>query len=326
LQAALAEDSASAYTGYYADLTGLSAEPLAVPAELAGVLAVPEASEPAGQDTAYYELSGLEAGTSYTVHLNSPVFDPYLTLIDQSNQKVIYDNDDFDGSYSDSQFSFTAEEGISYWVQITDPYTGSGGSYTISLAVAEMSDDLASYSTHDTFLEGYTALPLEAGATLEGSLVAAPSSTKLANYYELTGLNVGDSVTVNFSSDAFDTYLALIDTVAQEYLMENDYGDDSVTASLTFTVEEGRTYWLEASSYYSDQGGDYSLSVAVSPAGSSEPELTAEDLPSFKDLLELVEMLPKAVRVLANHSSTSEAYSTLEGNDLYSHGLMKLAW
>jgi hypothetical protein len=321
----LSEGSTAAYTGYYADLSGLSAEPLAAPAELTGSLVVP-VSESAGQDTAYYELSGLEAGSSYTVHLNSLAFDPYLTLIDATNQKIIYDNDDFEGSYSDSQFGFTAEEGISYWVQITDPYTGSGGSYTISLAASETSDDLASYSSYDTFLEGYTALPLEAGASLEGSLVAAPSSAKLADYYELTGLNVGDSITVNFSSDAFDTYIALIDTVAQEYLLENDYGDDAATATLTFTVEEGRSYWLEASSYYSDQGGDYSLSVSVTAADSSDPELTAEDLPSFKDLLELVEILPKAVRVLANHSSISEAYSTLEGDDLYSHGLMKLTW
>ena len=115
-------------------------------------------------------------------------------------------------------------------------------------------------------IEGLNAEPLE--FALEASGVIEETDVDNLDYYtdfyELTGLNIGDEVTVRAQSDDFDTYIWLIEAESEAYLDENDNSSTDDSASeLTFRVEEGERYWVEVSSYTGDDLGAYTVSVDI---------------------------------------------------------------
>lgn len=161
------------------------------------------------------------------------------------------------------------------------------------------------------------------------------------HFYQLTGLNSGDTVTVQVRSEDFDSYIWLIDSTSEEYLDENDDSlDDYQMSELTFTVEDGRDYWVEISSYDGDAVGNYGLTV-IAEAGTpdmtqesettetSEGDVITEDtpeLPSFANLLDFFDLIPTTVNVVADHLSSSEGFSTTDGTTLYSRSLTRIRW
>jgi hypothetical protein len=221
----------------------------------------------------------------------------------------------------------------------------------------EWEDDWNAFQPYDADLTGVTPTPLAAPGQVQGELDIDAGVT--ATYYELTGISPGDTVEVRLSSDTFDTFLALIDPGASLYLNENDDDGMSTNSVLTFTAEEGATYWLEVTSYWGDAIGDYTVTTTVTPGGAApettpdaesqdtepadmghehdtegmdDPEMaaddlpTAEDLPTFSELLDLYDLLPQLLEVLADHLSTSESY-TVQGEDgVYSRTLMRIRW
>ena len=201
----------------------------------------------------------------------------------------------------------------------------------------------AAYSTsYDDYDLGYadlydaTLLPLDAPGTVQGVLSENDLDTYgyYTVYYELSGLTPGEQVNVSFISDDFEPYLSLIDAEAEVYLDAYDYSGDNYNSELSFTVEEGRRYVLEATSYDGSETGDFSIDVSVeagvdetSTETTPEPEpLTEADVPTFGELLDLFELLPQSVRVLAEHSSTTEGYSEVDGNTVYSRSLTRVRW
>ena len=178
----------------------------------------------------------------------------------------------------------------------------------------------------------------------------------LTDFYQLTDLNPGDLVTVQVRTEDFDSYIWLIDAFSEEYLDENDDSfDDYLVSELIFTVEEGREYWVEISSYDGDAVGDYSLTVMSEPGMpemSEEPDMTdmsdmsdmsedamsedamsedamSEDgpeMPSFANLLDFFDLLPATVNVFADHLSNSEGFSTTDGTTVYSRSLTRIRW
>ena len=203
-----------------------------------------------------------------------------------------------------------------------------------------LSDNLDSFFEDDFFesfpadIEGLSAETFSPPGDLLGSLEddELDNLGNLTDFYELTDLNVGDTVTVNLSSEDFDTYLFLLDANSEDYLDENDDTDDFLSSELSFTVEEGRNYWVEVTSYDGASTGDYVLTVLVSD-GDGMTDMDSDEMmemrteaPSYAELLDFFDLMPASVRVLAEHLSTSEGFSTIDGDTVYSRSKTHIVW
>lgn len=143
-----------------------------------------------------------------------------------------------------------------------------------------------------------------------------------SDYFELLGLEPGDSVTVTVNSSSFDTYLYLIDADSEQIIDSDDDTPDTSRSELVFTVEPGVPYWVEVASYGGNEVGAYRLEVIVERSGT--PAATTP--PSFREILEALEVLPAAVAVLADHVDSSEGYMRVEGDTLYMRQLTRIRW
>jgi hypothetical protein len=325
----LSDDPWRDFGGYYVDLFGVVPVPFEVPGTVSGTLQ-DTADDTMDDDgtTVYFELTDLPVGESVSIRLESTEFDPYLRLINANTDTVLFENDDYQGSLEISQITFTPEAEVTYWIEVTSPYSSWGGSFTVGVSAAAVpDDDLENAWTYSAFAEGVTPLPLAFGETVTGVVSGQTFDygSKVANYYELIGLNPGDEVTVQLRSGDFDTYLTLIDAVASTAIDENDDNADFTGSDITFTASADVTYWVEVGSYSGSGTGDYTLTVSVG-AGMADDEMPEVEAPSFAELLELFDMLPRSVRVLAEHASTSSGYSEVDGNTVYSRKQINFIW
>lgn len=264
-----------------------------------------------------YALSGLTPGEAVTITMTSAEFDTYLYLIDADSGQVIFENDDFTDT-STSQLTFVPEAGVSYWVQASSYGQYGSGSFTLTVAPATVEpDDLSWHTPYEIDLSGIEPEPLALGQEATGALFGGDFGAMTA-YYELLGLTPGERVTVTLSGNA---NLSVADANRGVYLeAEMGYRPDGAV-TLSFTVREGVSYWLELQSYSFDDTL-YTIDIAVSPATATE----AAELPPFADLLHLSEILPQALAIIAEHLSTSDGYSYLDGDTLYSRTLIRVAW
>ena len=307
-----------------------------------------ESSDVANLSVAYYELTGFNVGDTVAATLTSESFDTYLTLIatTEEGREVILENDDFDGSYSESQVAFTVEEGVIEYVVEAASYAGEGaGAYSLRFEVVDApSVDLESFTPYSSEFTDEVTDSVAVGETKEGELQTSEVTT-LADYHELSGFNAGDEVTVNLTSTEFDPYLYIIDATNESYVAENDDFDDSYEVSqVSFIAQEGVTYLVKATSFDGSGEGNYELvidtsigqgtniEVADSDLGLYEdtaelsPEEVQELIPSFSEILNLTEIIPEALLVLADHLSYSEGQVTTEESTIYSRSLIRINW
>ncbi len=273
------------------DLSAMISEVLTLGGEAAGTL------ETGG--AAYYVLEGINPGDDVTVTLNSNDFDTYLYVIDRDSQTYLFENDD-NPDTTTSEIEFTAQEGVTYWLEVAAFGDFGSGAFTVSanstMTDMAMSDD-------------------------------APTSV----YYALEGLTPGDEITVTMTSDEFDTQLYIIDRDTQEYVFENDDNFDAGSMSafiseLTFTVEPGVTYWVEATSFAGFGSGAFDLSV-MSSSDMMMEEMPMVEPPSFGQLLQLAEMGPEILYILADYITYGEGYSEiLPGEGIYVYRLLNINW
>jgi hypothetical protein len=137
--------------------------------------------------------------------------------------------------------------------------------------------------------------------------------------------------------------LSIIDLDSSEYIAASSYQDDG-SYKLSFAVEEGKTYWLEVyGSLYDEQAyftlesttsestltqGPLPLTINVTSDAAEPVEEVAVtvETPTFAELLEAAELLPQLVRVIAEHAGTSESYSQIDGNVVYTKSLTEFTW
>jgi hypothetical protein len=138
----------------------------------------------------------------------------------------------------------------------------------------------------ESFAEEYTFEPYSAdleGKTVGETISAADGTLELTlpvsatdesgyiyYYYELGELSPNTEVTLNVLSgnDSFYPYASLIDVTDSMYVAESEYQDDG-SYSLTFTPQEGKTYWLEV--YGSAPGAFSPYSAYVAEDAKAEP-------------------------------------------------------
>lgn len=176
-----------------------------------------------------------------------------------------------------------------------------------------------------TDLAGVRPEPLPPGG-LEGALEPQERSGEggVSDHYALEGLEPGQEVAIELTSEAFDTYLFLYDADTGRYLRENDDAPDTTRSELRFRVEAGTRYGLEVSSYLGDEVGPYRLTVEAGPR--AEEAGPAPAPPSFGELLEVAELLPDALRVLADHVGVRRSVTVQDGDLVVSRTVVPVRW
>jgi hypothetical protein len=326
-QAMLGFDDSYDFEPYSAYLEGYTAEPLSgtSPFELEIITAEDETYL-----TRYYELGDLVAGSETTINVSSSHYEfyPYISLVNKDTSMYIASGEyQDDGSY---QVVFTAEEGVTYWLEVT-------GSVP------------SGFSPYEAELDGYTAellsLSTPGMVELRVKLDETDSDGYITKYYELKDLVPGETVQIKTFGEVFLPYLNIVDVDGGQYIASSEYQDDG-SYMTTFTVEEGKTYWLEVNGSLYDESATFSLESTTSSEVAAQGPLpltvnitstesvvveegvtaTLADAPTFEELLDAAELLPQLIRVIAEHSGTSEGYSQIEGNQVYSKSIFNFRW
>jgi hypothetical protein len=319
----------SDFEPYSADLTGQTPETISA-ADGTLELALPTtATDDYGYLTYYYELGDLTPGSEVTLNLLSGDYNfyPYISLVNATDSMYIASGEyQDDGSY---QVTFTPEEGMSYWLEVTGSAPGS-------------------FTPYDAYVaEDATAEPLAVPASLEVAVSPEDANADgyVITYYELTDVNAGDTFEIKVSSDDYYPSIGLIDRETGEYVATGAYQEDN-SYTLSYTAEEGKTYWLELYGSLYDSTpvsytlevtageaataqGDIPLTLTVSSVAATSEATEVEPLavaPTFAELLEAADILPDLVRVLADHASTSESYSTIDGTTVYTRSVTFFRW
>ena len=175
------------------------------------------------------------ADEQVTVELTSEAFDTYLELRGPTGELVM-DNDDGGDDLNSLIENQTLDESGDYTVVARAYDDDGGGQYSLLLR--------RGVSGRRRLVVGTPA-----SATLLGSW---------SDRWTFTG-RAGDQVTVELTSEAFDTYLELLGP-AGELVMENDDGGDDRNSLIeNQTLDESGDYTVVARAYDDDGGGQYSL-------------------------------------------------------------------
>jgi hypothetical protein len=146
--------------------------------------------------------------------------------------------------------------------------------------------------------------------------------------YRLPSLPAGTEVTVALTSDAFDTYLYLIDPDAGAYLAENDDAPDTSRSQITYVSDGATRPWVGASTWGSFGSGPYRLEIEVE---GTEPEPEAEveeevELPTFGELLPAFDLVPDTVELIASRIGDFVRVTGVEDDVLRSESRLSIDW
>lgn len=227
------------------------------------------------ETTEYTTFEGVAGGT-ITIALNSEDFDPLIRILDANGTEVASDDDGGNGLNSLLEFTPT-EDGI--YTIVVDSFNGAPeGEFQLSASfpcaiedeivtgtsdtstTSDQSSSDSSDATSDAFLAGMNVMDMGTIAVAESVNVTAEGTIDI---YSIT-MNEGQTVTINLSSDDFDTFLLVAaDTSASEPLGFNDDIDypENTNSELAFTAPSAGTYIIIASSLSGEATGSYTLSV-----------------------------------------------------------------
>ncbi len=108
--------------------------------------------------------------------------------------------------------------------------------------------------------------PISDNQTLNGTLSASDPNNpnrdgRYFDGYLLTGADVGEVVQVSLDSSTFDTYLQVVNADTGDIITFND-DFDGLNAQVSFTVEEGIDYIIQATSYSPGTTSNYTITTS----------------------------------------------------------------
>lgn len=193
------------------------------------------------------------AGERLVVDLRSQEFDTYLGVMTPSGE--VLQNDDFEGSTSRSVIRIDAAEAGQHLVTVTSYAAGEEGAYTLRI---EQSGGGA----------------VATGPRIERGELAAGDQTlrsgEYADIYTFQG-SPGQHVTVDLTSDVFDTYVILRGPA--EDREENDDTDRPGHSMVEMNLTESGDYAVIVTSYAVGETGPYTLRIeqgGATAAGTSD--------------------------------------------------------
>lgn len=213
--------------------------------------------DPVLDDDTHYDIWRFrgEAGHVYGITLRSDDFDAYLAVgAGAGGACDACESDDDGGGGTDSRVEFHAGGSGTYEIRANSLMPGETGAYTVEL------EDLGEHAQQD---ESDAAIPIRVGATVQGELTEDDAQAADDSYYDLYVFQGrgGEAVTIDLSSDAFDTYMAVGRIVDGEFeaLESNDDGPDGTDSQIRVTLPEDGDYVIRANSLSGGETGAYTL-------------------------------------------------------------------
>ena len=214
------------------------------------------------RDDAYREdrkldLTGVADEEVVKVTMESSAFDPYLQLIDAKTGEVLAKNDNVASGSTTAEILFSRQNGVEYIVRFTSSSPDATGSfsYSVNSAVQKLGN------SESNELKNTTTNPSIAKEQTIWGILNGEDAIDTYNF-DKTGITVGSKVKINLNSEEFDTILKIKDSSSNTVLFENDdISEDNYNSQLEFTIEDGANYKIEVYSAFSDEFGEYDLTI-----------------------------------------------------------------
>ncbi len=196
-------------------------------------------------DQSYFDVYTLEAqvGDRITVDMRSGELDAYLILVAPNGQSLAHDDDSAGGT--DARLVATAPITGTYMILANSYAPGQTGAYQLQVKAGE--------SALSSFL-------LQEENVLGPGAAVLPQDGSLYREHAFEG-EAGQTVTVAMESQEFDPYLILLDPDGRVIGQNNDFGADTVNASLTLILPKSGTYRAVANASDSQGQGRYLITV-----------------------------------------------------------------
>lgn len=220
------------------------------------------------------------AGEQVTITMTA-AFDTYLFLLDPSATVVTSDDDS--GGGTDSRIVFTLTS-TGTWFIVTNSFSGNVfGPYTMTLACAALSPTPTLTPTATVSTPTTTSTPATTptptpfvvtgdpncgqfavlscpAATASASLTSADCRLSDGSYFDFFRFSgtQGQTVTVDMSSAAFDTFVFLLNPVG-EVVASDDDGGGALNSHLVYTLTATGTWSIATNSFHPNTFGPYLL-------------------------------------------------------------------
>jgi len=221
------------------------------------------------------------SGDSVGIKLRSNAFDTYLFLVDPDGDVVAY-NDDFGGtSYSYIRYILSSDG--TYTIEATSFDFNETGQYQLTLL-----------SGIQALFADRSFMKISYGEEVSDSLYQGDQMSRrregvFSDDYTFSG-NIGDTVTIDLVSSAFDTYLYLYDPACNLVDYNDDYNESISQSVITYELRSSGNYTIEVTSYDLAETGSYKLTLSSSSDDRNEDvisygatisaTLTSSDMPS----------------------------------------------
>jgi len=237
------------------------------PREEQGELAAGDETLESGEYMDLYRFEG-RPGQRVAVDLRSGDFDTYVILVapngDQHENDDAEDGDDVGHSRVESELS----EAGAYEVLVTSYEVGEVGQYALVIDQADAQGP-AERPNRDV-------ANLAFGRAVDGTLEAGDLELEAGEYEDLYVFDgaAGDSIRVELTSTAFDTYVML--TTPDGDVIANDDHEGSTDRSVVeFDLPQSGRYRVAATSYEAGETGPYRLLVNVRPGSSQDARVVS---------------------------------------------------
>ncbi len=223
-----------------------------------------------------FELE-LQPGQRLIFDVNSANFDTYAMVVSPSGEQQ--ENDDFEGSTQHSRVDMVVEEAGVHRFIVTSYAANETGAYSASVRV---------YAPAGQNEPGFLAGDQR---TFTGRL--EPGDPQLSNndeYYDTHTFvaQAGELVTIDMTSEAFDTYLILA-SPGQEFTQNDDGEGLGTNSHIQMQITETGTWTIYASSYGREETGAYEIRVTglggAAQAGGGASDTVRGDLAMSDEIL-----------------------------------------
>jgi uncharacterized caspase-like protein len=213
-------------------------------------------------DGSYYEewLLSARQGEHVTVTMRSSAFDAYLS-VQQVGGRFQQSDDDGAGG-TDSRLSFTAPATGQYRFRANSLTANALGAYTLTAENGAVPTPAAQSTARTTTADIAVARVLPMGGSVSATLGTSDYKLPDGSYYQPWKLSLrrGQSVTVTMRSNAFDTYLMVVED-GGGYSRNDDDSAGGTDSRIAFTAPETGTYLVRANSVGTGSTGAYTLEV-----------------------------------------------------------------
>ncbi len=302
----------------------IAAAPIAIGEDRQGALGEEDSADRRGRYLDVYEFDGT-AGQRIDLRLASRSFDTVLSLEGAEGFSVRNDDDaTADEQTLNSRIVATLPEAGRYRIRVSSYGPGETGAYTLATAINRGEE-----ADTETMLGD--ARPLAFGETLSSALGKEDELLSSGEYFERFRFEGrrGQPVTIDLSSDDFDTYL-ILRTPSGEQEDIDDTGD-SLNSRYERVLAEDGLYTVLATSYAPGESGAfrialsegttripadpatrevYAISVGIADYGGNTSNLSNTDTDAAKLLRKLDELgvlRPESI-LLTNQEASIDAF------------------